>query len=187
MNCTDEPLHGDHNYLGGDPVAFSAMVKRYQGALFGFVGRMGLSQLQCEDLVQETFLRAWKNREAFDASKGSLITWLFTIIKNLALNKLSRKQLFASTDDRNYSEVSDQQPGSDPAKQYEVHVSVCQLQLALQTLSAEDRAVIATLYTSIITDADACVLLDCSPGTLRTRLSRARHRLSAALRELERQ
>ena len=80
------------DYLGGDPVAFGELVTRYQHSLFGFLGRMGLEPAVCEELAQETFLRAWVNRASYDAGKAAVSTWLFTIARNLALSHLSKKQ-----------------------------------------------------------------------------------------------
>jgi len=89
--------NGDHSdstpdYLGGDPEAFSALVARYQDSLFAYLGRMGFSQAVCEELAQEAFLRAWINRDKYNADKASAATWLFTIARNLALSALTQMQ-----------------------------------------------------------------------------------------------
>ena len=168
------------NYLGDDPVAFSALVHRYQDSLFAYLGRMGLAQPVCEELAQEAFLRAWKNRSKYDAAKASVSTWLFTIARNLALNTLTRKTPAVIEE----FDV-EQQPssGTDPQVQYENHQSVVHLRQALSTLSIEDREVIAACYTPEIENKTD--VLRCSGGALRTRLSRARKRLASALAELE--
>jgi len=172
----------DPDYLGGDPVAFGALVSRYQDSLFGYLGRMGLEQAACEDLAQEAFLRAWKNRHKFDAEKASVSTWLFTIARNLALNALTRKTPVISNDVD--VELQPQAVGSaDPSSQYEQHQSVVRLRQALNTLSVEDREVIAACYTPEIDKTSE--VMNCSDGALRTRLSRARKKLSVALAELD--
>ena len=88
-NPNDDKPADEPDYLGGDPVAFGALVTRYQDSLFGFLGRMGFEQSVCEDLAQEAFLRVWKNRDKYNADKASVSTWLFTIARNLALTVLA--------------------------------------------------------------------------------------------------
>ena len=177
----DKPA-GEPDYLGGDPVAFGALVTRYQESLFGYLGRMGFGQAACEDLAQEAFLRAWKNREKYNPDKASVSTWLFTITRNLALTALARK--IPTVSEEIDVELQPQTgTGADPSRQYEHHQSVVRLRLALNKLSVEDREVIAVCYTPEL--ENSAEILNCSAGALRTRLSRARKRLSAALTDLD--
>lgn len=175
-----ENPNGDPDYLGGDPVAFGELVTRYQHALFGFLGRMGLSPSTCEEIAQETFLRAWVNRARYDPDKAAVSTWLFTIARNLALSHLKKKRI-EITGEPDQDRSADK--GADPSHQFDHHESINRLRQALNTLSAEDREVIATCYTPEIENTSD--VLSCSAGALRTRLSRARKRLSDALGKLE--
>jgi len=170
------------DYLSGDPVAFGALVSRYQYSLFGYLGRMGFGQSVCEDLAQEAFLRAWKNREKYNADKASVSTWLFTIARNLALTALACKTPIVS-DDIDVELQPQTGASADPSKQYEHYQSVVRLRQALNKLSVEDREVIAVCYTPDL--HNSAEILNCSAGALRTRLSRARKRLSVALTELD--
>jgi len=136
MTSDKSSLEPDH--LSGDPLAFAALVRRYQGSLFAYLGRMGLSDALCEELAQETFLRVWN---------------------------------------------ADFSHASDPSQQYEQHESIVRLRQALSTLTMEDREVIAACYTPEIENTQQ--ILNCSEGALRTRLSRARKRLSVALKRLD--
>src|SRR5690606_31902097 len=89
----DEVLARIH---AGDRHAFAAIVERFHGTLFGYLGRMGVRAAEAEDLAQETFLRAWTQLGTFDARRGAFSTWLFTIARNLAVNELSRRQRIAT-------------------------------------------------------------------------------------------
>ena len=62
---------------------------------------MTLPQAIAEEIAQETFIRAWQAREAFDSERATISTWLFTIARRLALNELDRAS-------RRF-EISDQQ------------------------------------------------------------------------------
>lgn len=179
---TSDQFPTEPDYLCGDPVAFGALVKRYQDSLFAYLGRMGLSDAVCEELAQETFLRVWKSRDKYDPDKAALSTWIFTIGRNLALSALTRKTVPVNDelDVEQYPQISQ---SADPSKQYEQHESILRLRQALASLSDEDREIIAACYTPEIECASD--LLNCSEGALRTRLSRARKRLSAALNKLD--
>jgi len=73
----------------GDAQAFDALAQRYRRQLHVHCYRMVGSLEDAEDLVQETFLRAWRGREAF--AGGSLFrTWLYRIATNACLNALER-------------------------------------------------------------------------------------------------
>jgi len=74
----------------GNRQAFAPLVERYQRSLFSYLGRMGFSQAQAEDLAQETFIRAWQHLGQYDAHRAEFSTWLFTIARRLALNELER-------------------------------------------------------------------------------------------------
>ena len=180
MKLLDEQSCSDQNYLSGDPVAFAALVKLYQSGLFGFLGRMGLEPAICEELAQETFLRAWINRDRYDTDKASVSTWLFTIARNLALNHLAKETRVVSNEG-DVSQPTD--PRADPSDRFEQHQSIVRLRQALSTLSTDDREVIATCYTPEIKNTSG--VLGCSAAALRTRLSRARQRLSDALDQLD--
>lgn len=176
-NSQSEP-----DYLGGDPVAFGALVSRYQDSLFAYLGRMGMSDAVCEELAQETFLRVWRNRDKYDPARAALSTWIFTIGRNVALSSLSRQSVTV-IDEAETDIASVASHSTDPSTQYEHHESIVRLQQAFNTLSVEDREIIAACYTPEIKNTSA--VLHCSDGALRTRLSRARKRLSVALNKLD--
>ena len=62
----------------GNRQAFALLVERFQRPLFSYLGRMGFTQAQAEDLAQETFTRAWQHLGQYDAQKAEFSTWLAT-------------------------------------------------------------------------------------------------------------
>lgn len=58
------------------------------GVLFSFALHALSDQVEAEDCVQETFVRAWRNRDRYSSSRGSVRTWLFAIARNLVIDSL---------------------------------------------------------------------------------------------------
>lgn len=161
---------------------FETLVDHYQDPLFGFLGRMGFDQATAEDVAQESFLRAWKHRSSFDANKASVSTWLFTIARNIALNRIQREgcRKFDTSDVDSLVSIESDPSGLDS----------CQLQRrknlvhrALTKLSVDDRSALALAYLRELTSTEAATILGCTPAAYRTRLSRARQRLALIIEE----
>jgi RNA polymerase sigma-70 factor (ECF subfamily) len=78
-------------FLSGNEDAFSELVKKYSDNLYNFIFSLTGDRMMAEDIVQETFVKAWKNMKRFDTSKN-FKTWLFTIGKNTAMDFLKKKK-----------------------------------------------------------------------------------------------
>lgn len=77
----------------GDMVAFNELVNRYKDRLMNVIGRMPLNREETEDIIQDTFLRVYQHRDAFDF-KHCFSTWIYTIALNLARNELRKKKKY---------------------------------------------------------------------------------------------
>lgn len=171
----DEVLERIH---AGDRQAYAAIVTRFQGPLFAYLGRMGCTAAEAEELAQEAFLRAWLQLRTFDARRGAFSTWLFTIARNLALNELRR-----AGSRRSVPEHAADRPGEQPLPQEMVVLEQrrTRLRAALLQLPAEDRSVLALAYVEELAHADIARIEDCSVGAIKVRLHRARRRLAQIL------
>jgi RNA polymerase sigma-70 factor (ECF subfamily) len=70
----------------GDRDAASAFVQRFQRRVFGLARTIVSDDRAAEDIAQEAFVRAWKHAGAFDPRRGSVVGWLLTITRNLAID-----------------------------------------------------------------------------------------------------
>ena len=73
----------------GSRDAFGELVERHQGPLFHFLQVRTGSAADAEELTQESFLRAWKYLDRYDA-RYSFSTWLFTVARRLAIGRMRR-------------------------------------------------------------------------------------------------
>ena len=77
--------------LSGDEQAFEVIVQLYTKPLYSFVFLVVHERDLAEDIVQETFIKAWKNLTRFD-QKRHFKTWLYTIAKNSAFDAMKKKK-----------------------------------------------------------------------------------------------
>ena len=76
--------------LDGDAAAFEVLVERYQRRLFGLVRHYTRSAVEVEDIVQDTFLKAYSRLETFQQS-SAFYTWLYRIAVNTILDVMKRQ------------------------------------------------------------------------------------------------
>jgi len=87
----DKELMGRVN--SDDTSAFSILVDRYKVRLFNLVYRLLQNREEAEDILQETFLRVYRERESYDPAYA-FSTWIYTITLNLCRNELKRRKKF---------------------------------------------------------------------------------------------
>jgi len=76
-----------------DTTAFSVLVDRYKVRLFNLIYRMLRNREEAEDILQETFLRVYREKGSYDPTYA-FSTWIYTIALNLCRNELKRKKRF---------------------------------------------------------------------------------------------
>ncbi len=163
----------------GDRRAYAWLVERHQGAIHRYLARMIRDPETARDLEQDTFLKAfqalpgWRPQAAFR-------TWLFRIAHNRALDHLRRARHERTEPLDAVLDVPDPAPG--PHARLETARKVSQLESALATLSPAHREVLLLREIEDLSYDDIARALDLSPGTVRSRIARARAALLEALR-----
>ena len=76
-----------------DTFAFTILVDRYKVRLFNLIYRLLQNKEEAEDILQETFLRVYRERRSYDPTY-SFSTWIYTITLNLCRNELKRRKKF---------------------------------------------------------------------------------------------
>ena len=95
FNETDEEII--RLYKNGDKAAFKKLIDRYSSPLYNFTARLA-NRNEAPDIVQETFIKAWKNIYRFNPDRASFKTWIFTIAKNSATDFLRKKKSLLFSD-----------------------------------------------------------------------------------------
>lgn len=91
MTQSDQDADLIKAYLQGDQDALGFLYARHIPGVFNFISRLAPRELDAEDVVQESFIKAWRNLKRFDQSR-SFKTWLFTIAKNTLLDRIKAKK-----------------------------------------------------------------------------------------------
>jgi RNA polymerase sigma-70 factor (ECF subfamily) len=155
-----------------------ALYDEHAGAVLRFAVRLTGGDLgRAEDIVQETLLRAWRQRDALDAQRGSLRPWLFTVARRIAIDAHRARGARPT-------EVGDSVLSAVPAAD-EIDRGLDRLIVAdaLQALSVEHRAVIVETYFHGRSVGEAAVVLGVPVGTVKSRTFYALRALRLALTE----
>ncbi|MFK7747381.1 MAG: RNA polymerase sigma factor [Kordia sp.] len=82
-----------------DETALSKLYDKYSGAIYGVIIRMCRNEEAAQEILQETFMKAWDKSHLYDASKGKFYTWLYRIARNTTLNFLRKEDKLIQTED----------------------------------------------------------------------------------------
>ena len=77
--------------LKKDDRAFTLLYDMYSKSLFSVISNLISDREEAEDVLQESFVKIWKNIETYNVSKGRLYTWMLNITRNTAIDKLRSK------------------------------------------------------------------------------------------------
>lgn len=174
-------------FQGGDVYAFDLIVKRYKEQLLNFVYRFVGNQEEAEDIVQETFLRVYRKRNAYKRI-AKFSTWIYTIAGNLSrteLRRRKRRKLFSVTDmgfeDRDY-EISDE--GHNPENQVDGVIQEEIIHKEINNLSPKFREVIILRDVQELSYEEISKIIKVPIGTVKSRVNRGRIRLQTQLKHL---
>lgn len=166
-------------HVDGDPDAFSALVRRHQDRMWAVALRTTGNAEEAADAVQEAMVKAFRSAERFRGD-SAVTTWLHRIVVNACLDLLRRKKARPSVplEDHDRAGALADAPTTDPAVQRERQLDVL---TALQELPDDQRAAVVLVDMEGYSVAEAAEVLDCAPGTVKSRCSRGRDRLAPLL------
>ena len=140
------------------------------------------SEAAAEDLVQDTFVKVFRNADRYDTARGSLDTWVLLLARNLGIDALRRRVLEARMLEATKppDEAADE-PGPDSVA--ETQDLVDRARRAMTGLSDEQRAALELAYFGGKTSAEVADLEGIPLGTAKTRIRTALLKLREALEE----
>lgn len=171
--------------MAGDVQAFEKIVERHKNRLFNFVYRFVGDRETAEDIVQETFLRAFRRHKDYKAI-ANFSTWLFTIAGNLAKSELRRRKRwrFFSLNWDEESETGFDLPDETrrPDTVAETSMTDELIQKAIESLPFNYRRVIVLRDVEGMSYQEISRVVGRPVGTVKSRVNRARLRLQRRLK-----
>jgi len=163
-------------------VDIPALFREHRQNLVRFVLRYLRNSADAEDVVQSTFVEAMRNAHRF-AGLSKPSTWLYGIALNLARNQVRRNcgDLLDFVEDTVLNQSMDDY--ADPARKAELRQTVMQVDDFLSTLNPEIRATFEAVVDGDITYEEASSELNIPIGTVRSRVSRVRSSVRAAIND----
>ena len=166
----------------GDQDAFRQLVEQYQGLVYTLAKRMLNDPQDAEDVSQEVFLSAWKALPTFRMD-AKLSTWLYRLTVNAATDQLRRRKKTESTmtldDEEHPVDLPDPTPG--PQEQAERSERADRVRTALAQLTENHRRILVLREVNGLNYDEIAEVLELTPGTVKSRLARARRELREKL------
>ena len=157
-----------HAVASGDEAALARLYDGYRVILFGLLVRILSSRQEAEDVLQEVFLQVWKRASDFDEARGRPFTWLVTLARSRAIDRLrslgSRERVVQSAAREVIEETSDAIEDAIRAEEGRV------VRHALQELPEEQRHALELAYFEGLTQSEVARRLETPLGTVKTRM-----------------
>jgi RNA polymerase sigma-70 factor (ECF subfamily) len=149
---------------------FDSLVRTHARAVHAYARALTRDRWRAEDVVQETFLRAWKYQDSY-SNRGSFEGWLLRICRNCVIDQAAREA-------RQVRSVDEREIHVEPDHASEIHELLDRLPLP------QREVVLLCRFLGYEYEA-AALILDVPVGTVRSRLNRAREALEVLLCEAQ--
>lgn len=167
----------------GDEDALGVCYDRYRVILFGLIARILSDRAEAEDVLQETFLQVWRKASDFDESRGRAFTWLVTIARSRALDRLrssgARQRIATEAAAQSAETVGDAIEDTARSAQRSL------VRRVLSEIPEEQRRTLLLAYFEGLTQSEIASRLQIPLGTVKTRMRSGMIRLRELLKDVE--
>lgn len=171
-----------------DEEAFRELFRRYSPNALALARRVVRQPFIAEEIVQEAFLAAWRNAEGYREGRGSVRSWLMTMVHHRAVDAVRREE--SQRRRAEDAQVSGALAVEDPADAVVAQLGLPEerraVRAALADLPAEQRQVIELMYFDGLSQSKVSERLRLPLGTVKSRTLLGMRRLRSALIEVER-
>jgi RNA polymerase sigma-70 factor, ECF subfamily len=154
---------------GADPAAFGVLYDRHGRAAYSLAYRMMGERQAAEDLVQDVFLKVWRASGSYRAERGSVRTWVLSIVHNRGIDQLRSSASRRRTQEKVEASTPTSQPSEAFAETWR-NSQREQVREALRTLPPEQLKILELAYFSGYTQVEMADLLDLPLGTVKGRM-----------------
>jgi RNA polymerase sigma-70 factor, ECF subfamily len=161
-----------------DRQAFAQLFDHFAPRVKSFMLRKGTSPELAEDLVQETMIAVWTKAAQYAPERGAASTWVFTIARNLRIDRLRRESSAFFVDLEGFDAPSEDSSGDENLNRTQEDGHVTQ---ALAQIPPEQRELLILSYVEDVTQVMIAERLKLPLGTVKSRMRLAYRRLRKLL------
>ena len=165
-----------------DETALGALYDRWMRSLYSLVFHLLKDADEAEDVVEETFWQAWRKASSYEPSRGAVSTWLLTIGRRRALDRLRARGRRREESITQIGGLADlESPAPDPLQVTEGSERRSQVLAALRELPEEQREVLELGYFQGLSQTEIADVTSQPLGTVKTRMRLAMQKLREPL------
>jgi RNA polymerase sigma-70 factor (ECF subfamily) len=152
-----------------DPEAFATLYDRHSRAAYALAYKLMGERMAAEDLVQEVFLKIWRAARSYRSERGSVRTWILSIVHNRGIDQLRSHASRRRTQDKLEASAPRSQPSEAFAETWR-NSRRDQVREALEALPPEQSKILDLAYFSDYTHVEIAGLLNIPLGTVKGRM-----------------
>ena len=164
-----------------DVEAFRKLFELYGPRVKSYMMRQGADATTAEDLAQETLLTVWRKAQLYSDEKGSATTWIFTIARNLRLDRLRREVSWQPLPENRDEEASD---APDPEEEVTERERRDKVRAVLATLPPDQSEVVMLSYVEGLSHSEIAERLQLPLGTVKSRMRLAYQKVKDAVEDI---
>ncbi|MGN6216829.1 MAG: RNA polymerase sigma factor [Solirubrobacterales bacterium] len=167
-----------------DPEAFEVLYDRHGGAAYSLAYRIVGERAAAEEVTQEAFISVWRSGARFDAARGSVRSWLLSVVRNRAIDFLRSKAGKAPKLDFDDEGVLEQRPAAERTEEEALRRETAgELRGALGKLPGEQSKVIELAYFGGFSHSEIAAILGLPMGTVKGRMRLGLEKIRGELAE----
>lgn len=172
----------------GDTVAVAELYDRHSATLYALLVKILGDRSDAQEILQESFVQAWRRAADFDPSRGSEIAWLVSIARNKAIDRLRSRYLRAVREEEAGREIPNELRSVDTSEGAERTAILGELRqrmrTALDELPEAQRTALELAYFQGLSQSEIAERLGEPLGTIKTRTQLAMKKLRGSLKDL---
>jgi RNA polymerase sigma-70 factor (ECF subfamily) len=156
-----------HRLKEKEETAMSELYDRYASTFYGLASKIVKSDEIAQDVVQDAFVKIWKNIQSYNSEKGSFFTWMLNITRNTAIDFLRKSKKERSSSIQDIENSVDMDGGTTP------NIDTIGLGSIVENLQEDQRILVEYIYFKGYTQQEVSDELDIPLGTVKTRIRMA--------------
>lgn len=163
-----------------DVEAFRTLFQTYGPRVKSYMMRQGADATTAEDLAQETLMTVWRKAALYSDEKGSATTWIFTIARNLRIDRLRKEVAWQPMPENRDEEASDD---PDPESAVATREATERIRAALAGLPPDQSEVVTLSYIDGLSHSEISERLGVPLGTVKSRMRLAYQKIRDAVED----